>query len=717
MSVMAPSRGPTPLDAAAFVQGRILLVDDDHAVRKSFFRSVSSRGFDLDVADDGVTALRMAGEQNYAVFVVDLQMTPLSGLDVIEQLRRIEPTATCVLITGEEELNLPTDRPGTQAISDIIHKPWNDDEVAVSLRRALRLYRARNTGEYTSSESSPEHPILLIEDDLADAHQILSLLDAASRLAGHRVHHATRLSDALVFLKTQACHVALVDLSLPDAMGLDTVTNVRLASPGTPIIVLTRVPDDALAIQAIEAGAQDYLVKADLNPRSLVRAIHYVTERKKADERLAYLAHYDQLTGLANRTLFREKLERAISFAKRNGTEIAMLLLDLDSFKVANDTLGHDTGDDLLRTMSARLVHTARETDTLARLGGDEFAVIMHGVTEIDTVAGMAGRLSENLALPISIGERELTTTTSIGIALYPSDAKTIEELVKCADLAMYRAKERGRNNFQFYSEELTAKAARYHALSNDLRQAIRRKEFCLHYQPVVHLKSGRILGMEALLRWRRHQQLVLPNDFTPTLEETGLIVPVGEWAIREACSQLREWHAAGYDELVISVNLSPRQFRQENLGRSIIQVLEETALPPKSLQIEITESVVMEDTKATIATLRELKQLGVLIAIDDFGTGYSSLAYLQKLPVDVLKIDRTFIKGIPQHDDGTLAKAIIGLAHSLGLKAIAEGIESEEQKRLVAVLGCEAFQGYLYSHPLPAEQCAALLQQRYMPR
>jgi diguanylate cyclase (GGDEF)-like protein/PAS domain S-box-containing protein len=437
--------------------------------------------------------------------------------------------------------------------------------------------------------------------------------------------------------------------------------------------------------------------------------IEDVTERKLYQARIEQQAKYDTLTGLANRSLLNERLQQAIESAAAHNTRLAVVFVDLDRFKFINDSLGHHVGDDLLRAIAARLKANIRDGDTVARLGGDEFVLLINGQREPNTVALMLERLLDDISQPWSIPQGDFTFTCSMGVALYPDDGDSAETLLKHADSAMYRAKETGRNNFQFFTAQLNALITERLDLENKLRRALERQQFELNYQPRIDMRTGEIVGVEALIRWHAgDDQPVAPSRFIPIAEEIGLIAPIGKWVLKTACAQNKAWQDAGLPPLVVSVNVSARQFRQDDLVRTIAEVLRETALESRYLEIELTESAVMHDAEQFVAMLNELNDLGVQIAIDDFGTGYSSLSYLKRFPVDRLKVDRSFVQDIAtDSDDATIVRTIIALGHNLGLKVVAEGVETEQQLQFLRENHCDELQGYLYGMPLAADELA----------
>jgi diguanylate cyclase (GGDEF)-like protein/PAS domain S-box-containing protein len=493
---------------------------------------------------------------------------------------------------------------------------------------------------------------------------------------------------------------------------LQATDQVLWEKPGTPQVheESIRTPDgrhhDAIYYKAT-------FTRADGSVAGLIGTIVDITERKQAEERVRHLAHFDELTGLPNRSMFNQRLGHALARARRAGDPLAILFIDLDRFKNVNDTLGHEAGDRVLKEIAQRLRGCLREVDTVSRLGGDEFVVLIEGPPQPANVADVAQKILAAVARPVLLESQEFHLTASIGISTCPGDSDDLQGLMKNADIAMYRAKEQGKNNFQFYSAQINVHTLERVALESDLSHALERNEFLLHYQPKVDIGSNRIVGMEALVRWQQPgKELIPPAQFIPLAEETGLIVPIGEWVLKTACLQNKAWQDQGLPRLRMAVNLSPRQFAHESLLHDVARVLNETGLDPAWLEFEITESMVMRDPEHAVTLLRGLKAMGIHLSIDDFGTGYSSLSYLKRFPLDSVKIDRSFIRDVPgDGDDAAITQAIIAMAHSLRLGVIAEGVETEEQLHFLRVNGCDEMQGYHFSGPLPEDRFLRLLQ------
>ncbi|MCH8020275.1 EAL domain-containing protein [candidate division KSB1 bacterium] len=561
--------------------------------------------------------------------------------------------------------------------------------------------------------------ILLVEDDLF-YEDYLSEIFAEETEISYELNHVVRIKDCVEHLEQDNFDVILIDLNLPDCTGLDTIYEVESQASNTPIIVLTEQDDNELASQALQSGAQDYLVKGHIDRSTLERSIRYAIERNRLLEQLEeskrlqrHLAYHDALTILPNRHLLHDRLQQALAQSKRSGKLAALLFLDLDGFKRINDTLGHGIGDLLLKSVAKRLKTTVRQVDTVARLGGDEFTIVLLEINHAQDAKDVAQKILKVISQPYKIEEHELFVTASVGISIYPDDGSDIESLIRKADIAMYRAKGQGKNNYQVYNLSMDAKFFERLTLENSLRKAVENEELVAYYQPQVDLRTGEITGVEALVRWQ-HQKfgLVPPDKFIPLAEETGVILEIDEWMMKTACRQIKNWEREGIANIRVAVNLSTRQFRQKNLTEKVAQILNDSAVQPENLCLEITENEVMHNIETTVEILQALKKMGVLLSLDDFGTGYSSLSYLKRFPIDILKIDRTFVNGIPSdRDDTAISTAIVVLAHSMELQVIAEGVEEPEQIAFLQSLQCDEIQGFYFSRPLNAETVTDLLK------
>ena len=520
---------------------------------------------------------------------------------------------------------------------------------------------------------------------------------------------------ALAMLADTRPDVLLLDLMMPGMSGFDILTEMAALNvlKDVPTIVLTSSVDAETKLKALELGATDFLAKP-VDASELVLRLRNTLAAKAYRDRLA---NYDTLTGLPNRHTFMDRLDWALKHSERSAARGAVLQLGIDEFRKVNEALGPAAGDAVLRDIAQRLEISLRSTDTvsrvagepqpsLSRMSGDEFMLLLPVIGTSDDAARIAERIRDAISQPVHSAGHELAITCSIGIALFPADGVTPDNVVKNAGTAMAYAKECGKNTMRFYSSELNARALQKLSLTNELRRAIERDELRLFYQPKVDLQSGVVLGAEALVRWQHPERgLVPPGEFIPLAEENGLVVPLGNWVMREACRQSREWQLAGRRVPRISVNVSSHQFRQGDLGEILAGILAETGADPQNLTLELTEGVIMDNAAENLETLRELKEMGLKLSIDDFGTGYSSLSYLNKFPLDELKIDRSFIMEIKGADDrAAIVTAIIAMAHSLELSVVAEGVETEPQLAFLRAQSCDEFQGYLKSKPVPAQ-------------
>ena len=476
-----------------------------------------------------------------------------------------------------------------------------------------------------------------------------------------------------------------------------------------------------LEITALHRDGREFPVELTISPTRWYDKIEFcafvrdITERKQSEQFIVHLATHDALTGLPNRHLLNDRIQQALAQVQRENRQAAVLFIDLDQFKTINDSLGHEVGDLLLKEVAQRLVANLRSRDTVARSGGDEFVVVLPDIRDAQEVASVAQKLLAALIAPYQISENVLRTSASIGAAIFPEDGENAETLLKNSDLAMYYAKETGRNNCQFFTQKMNRVAAEKHALGTDLHQALGRGELDLNFQPIVDMGSGKMVSMEVLLRWNHPQRgLIPPKQFIPLAEEIGLIVPIGEWVLNAACTQLKVWQQQGYAVPRLAINLSAKQFQQKNLVETITRIFDETGVEPRFIELEITESLLMENTDDVANTLRQLTAMGLEISIDDFGTGYSSLNYLKRFPISSLKIDRSFVMDISNDpDDTAIVIAIIALAHSLQMKVIAEGVETGQQLSFLRHQGCDQYQGYDFSVPLAATEVVSKLLQR----
>lgn len=573
----------------------------------------------------------------------------------------------------------------------------------------------------TASDRLKHANIMMIDDEPLTLEALQIFLEEVG------YHNFTAVSDsrhALRLLAQNQPDVVLLDLVMPHVGGFEILAQLRteLTLKYLPVIVLTSSTDADTKLQALELGANDFLAKP-VDPSELVLRLRNTLAAKFYQDGLAY---YDGLTSLPNRRLFMERTASAVKHALDKHTICAILYVDLDHFNEFNDTLGLACGDEVLKQVAERLEASTRASDLVARLGdgcrvsiartgGDEFSILLTELSRYEDAVQVAQRVLTTMAQPFCIANHELFITASIGIALCPDDGADRDALLEHADIAMRHAKRQGKNGYQFYSKVLNAKSLERLSLINSLRKAIGQGEFTLAYQPKVEVETGCILGCEGLLRWL-HPELgmVPPQKFIPLAEESGLIIDIGEWVLYRACEQLLHWHALGFDRLRLAINLSSQQFRHTDFSYTLRRALETTGVNPTYLILEITESMIMENAKDNIDVLYRIKDMGVTLAIDDFGTGYSSLSYLKRFPLDELKIDRSFIVGIPEEKDAALiASAIISLAHGLGLQVVAEGVENPEQLAFLRQHGCDEYQGYLFSKPVFAPEFTALLRDK----
>ena len=578
--------------------------------------------------------------------------------------------------------------------------------------------------------------VLLVEDSAGDA-RLLREMFRTENTESFVLTHVDRMSSAITHLQKGVFDIVLLDMGLPDGHGLDTVRRAHAAAPDIPLIVLTGMDDEVMATQAMKEGAQDYLVKGQIENRALPRALRYAIERHRmlAETELlrkqqlqlkdndvttaqatalqmTHSAEHDFLTGLPNRMLLNDRVSQAIAMAPRHKKKVAVLFLDLDGFKHINDSLGHPIGDKLLQSIAIRLVSCVRGADTVSRQGGDEFVVLLSEVERSEDAAITARRMLQAVAEPQSIDGRDLHVTTSIGVSVYPHDGLNAATLIKNADIAMYQAKA-NRCGYQFFKPAMNIRAVERQSIEDSLGRALEREEFTLHYQPKVNLRTGEITGAEALIRWQHPERgLVAPRHFVSIAEGCGLMLPIGKWILREACRQAKAWQEQGLPRIGVAVNVSLGEFRSDKFPEAVRTILTETRLEPRYLELELKESVLMQHAEFTVSVLQHFKAMGVRLTVDDFGTGYSSLSYLRQFPIDTLKVDQSFVREIDADTgDVTVLSAVINMGGTLKYRVIAEGVETAVQAAFLQSHGCDEGQGFYFGRPLLASEFAKLLE------
>ena len=567
--------------------------------------------------------------------------------------------------------------------------------------------------------------VLIIDDEEQVRKLLVSLLGVA-----YQCQTASSAEEALTALSRDTFDLVIADIGMPGMSGLQLVPRLQSISPDTVTVMISGNHEIETAIEALRVGAFDYITKP-FDVRHVVAAVeraldHFrlLKEKRRYQEQLQRLlrertaevdrlAYYDTITQLPNRALFEDRLTQAVAIARSAGEMLGVLFISLDQFKKVNDTLGHAPGDLLLQEFAERLKSCISETETVARFGSDEFAVLQTQVDGTKDIVETIESLSQVLRFSFDLEGHEVLATSSVGVSLFPIDCPDSQTLIQNAGAALYKAKRSGGANYQFYTPDMHEMASSRLALETSLRRAIQNEEFLLHYQPRVSVDSLEITGVEALLRWQHPQLgLVLPSEFIPLAEDTGLIVPIGEWVLRHACLQNMRWQAQGFPSLHMAVNMSARQFHEQDVTQTVVRILKETGLSPQHLELELTESSIMRNSDFSAGVLNRLKVMGINISIDDFGTGFSSLASLKRLPIDSLKIDQSFVRDMTSDpDEASLVMAIITLAHNLRLKVIAEGVETEEQLGFLHLLRCDEIQGFLFSKPLPEEALVSLLE------
>lgn len=691
---------------------RILVVDDELTARLLMQAALEKAGFAVSLAETGEEALRAFNTQTCDLVMLDVDMPGLDGFQVCARLRQDAGDALpIVMVTGMDDL-ASIERAYEVGATDFIAKPINWALIGHRVRYLFRAYQvllalrqanARNTAILNAI------PDLMFEVDLS----------------GRFLNYHSPRRELLVSPPEQFVGRTVTEVLPPDAArvcleAIQEAAMTGLSSGGQYELALslgTRWFELSISRKEVEAGG---------DPTFIVLA-RDITERKEAEGRILKLAYFDTLTGLPNRLAFAERLDREIQRASHHEDGLAVLFLDLDGFKNVNDTLGHGAGDALLQSVAERLGECRRPADVVARvdfteseidvarLGGDEFTLLLPHLRHPEHALGVAMRIHEQMRRPFLLEGHEVVLGASIGIALYPDDGEDAATLLKHADTAMYHAKKQGRDNCQFYSASLTEEVMHRLELESALRLALERNEFSLAYQPQLDLASGRILSLEALIRWNHPERGAIPPlDFIPVAEENGLIVSIGEWMLRAACADAVRWRDAGHP-LRVAVNLSTVQFRNSRLVEQIGLILRETGLAADRLELEVTESVLMEDSAATRSTLEALRGMGLCLSLDDFGTGYSSLGYLKRLPLHNLKVDKGFVRGLPEDRESlAIVRAIVAMARNLGFSVTAEGIETLAQARLLCDLECERLQGFHIGEPVSAAAILPLLSRRW---
>ncbi|MBQ0798852.1 MAG: EAL domain-containing protein [Porticoccaceae bacterium] len=697
----------------------VLVTDDDHIAREIAKALLEEQGFIVSLAENGLDMLAQFEADKPNLILLDVEMPEMGGFEACGRLRAMPggENIPVIMMTGRDDAEAIEQAYEAQA-TDFVSKPVN---WTILVQRIRYLLRAAKT--FTELERSQLR--LLSAQQMANlgywdwdlSNDKLYFSEQASQIVGHPF-------DATSSVKKYMDVIHKEDLEL----FIEEVDSKALK--GKPLSFEYRVITAEGEIRCIRNVGEASAVNAENKPTWYMGTVLDLTEQRRNEETIRRMAFYDAVTGLHNRTAFMEELTLLLSFHKRTNTPLAVIYLDIDDFKRVNDSMGHHVGDGLLKQFADRLVLALRssdlaarsgKSDMLARLGGDEFTLLLSGLRDQADAAIVAKRIHEMLEEPFLLdagtgtSKHELYVGASIGIAVYPNDGVDTDELLKNADTAMYEAKRGGKNTYRFYLDDMNDRALERLNMESGLRGALDKDELSLDYQPQIDLNTGQIIGVEALLRWNSLEFGVIPPDeFIPLAEDTGQIITIGAWALETACAQLKQWQEQGQPALKVAVNLSSLQFRYgSKLETMVATTLEKTGLEAKYLELELTESVMMSDVDKGIVTLEALKAMGVIISIDDFGAGYSSLMYLQRFPVDTLKIDRSFVQGLGVNEgDAAIANAIIVMGKSLGFTIIAEGVEEEAQLQFLQDKGCDVAQGYLFSHPIPGDQIPAFLEQ-----
>jgi diguanylate cyclase (GGDEF)-like protein/PAS domain S-box-containing protein len=699
------------------ITGRVLVVDDDAGGRRLTRATLKKAGLEVSEAQDGEQALELMRTSMPDLVLMDVSMPVMDGFTACAALRALPGGARIpvIMMTGLDDVE-SIERAFEVGATDFITKPINWLILAQRVRYMLRASSAINHLNQNQRRLSNAQRIGEMGDWVWDVQRDRVVpSEQAWRIFGHDAEDTSLQGSGFMAI----LH--------PEDQDRVRQAYERAIANGDAFAIEHRIIQSGGALRHVHQQVEVIEYDATGRAAQLAGAVHDITRRKDNEEQIRRLAYFDPLTGLPNRLLFTEQLLKGLADAERRNAQLAVLFVDLDHFKRVNDTLGHSAGDELLRVVSARLAQSVRPLDaisrapderegnSIARLGGDEFIVMLNELHGASDAAVVARRLVTALNEPVTVQGTEFYVSASVGVAMYPYDGDNIDTLLMNADTAMYRAKEAGRGGFQFYDRSMNARALERLVMETMLRRALERKEFVLHYQARVSLDTGKIVGAEALIRWQHPERgLVAPREFISLAEETSLVIPIGEWALGEVCRQASAWQVAGLRMVPVAVNLASTHLRERNLPDLVARMLSQHAVAPGCLEIEVTESVLMADPELSFDTARRLNDLGVHLSIDDFGTGYSSLSYLKRLPISALKIDQSFVRDLASDpDDAAIITAIIAMAHTLKLKVIAEGVETEAQRVFLKNHGCDEFQGYLISHPVDAAAFARLLEQQ----